>query len=145
MVFYIRKSVSAGPFRFNFSGSGIGMSVGVKGLRIGTGPRGNYIHMGRGGLDYRATLGGGKRQSWAGQITPMPDLSRSGSGQATQIETGNVTEMVPSTGSDLLEQINKKMAPWRVWPWVLWSPDLFACSLPAGSLAAKGLPRLSYF
>ncbi len=50
MGFYIRKSISAGPFRFNLSGSGIGLSVGVKGFRLGTGPRGNYIHMGRGGL-----------------------------------------------------------------------------------------------
>ena len=37
MGFYIRKSISAGPFRFNLSGSGLGMSVGVKGLRIGSG------------------------------------------------------------------------------------------------------------
>src|SRR5262245_29762733 len=29
MGFYIRKSISAGPFRFNLSRSGVGMSVGV--------------------------------------------------------------------------------------------------------------------
>ncbi|WP_409063186.1 DUF4236 domain-containing protein [Brucella sp. 1315] len=27
MPFYIRKSVSAGPFRFNFSKGGVGVSV----------------------------------------------------------------------------------------------------------------------
>ena len=43
-----RKSISAGPVRFNLSGSGIGMSVGVKGLRVGTGPRGGYVRAGRG-------------------------------------------------------------------------------------------------
>ena len=43
MPFYIRKSLSVGPFRFSLSKSGIGMSGGVKGFRIGTGPRGNYI------------------------------------------------------------------------------------------------------
>ena len=48
MPFYLRKSVSAGPFRFNLSKSGVGVSVGVKGLRIGTGPRGHYIHAGAG-------------------------------------------------------------------------------------------------
>ncbi|WP_442921050.1 DUF4236 domain-containing protein [Mesorhizobium sp. Cs1321R2N1] len=57
MGFYVRKSISAGPFRFNFSSGGVGVSVGVKGLRIGTGPRGHYIHAGRGGLCYRGTLG----------------------------------------------------------------------------------------
>ncbi|MBD3762841.1 DUF4236 domain-containing protein [Rhizorhabdus sp.] len=57
MPFYFRKSVSAGPFRFNFSNGGVGVSVGVKGLRIGTGPRGHYVHAGRNGFYYRASLG----------------------------------------------------------------------------------------
>lgn len=56
MGFYLRKSISVGPLRFNLSKSGIGVSAGVTGLRFGVGPRGNYVHMGRGGLYYRATL-----------------------------------------------------------------------------------------
>src|SRR6266516_2466341 len=56
MGFYLRKSISVGPLRFNLSTSGIGVSAGVKGLRFGVGPRGNYVHMGRGGLYYRATI-----------------------------------------------------------------------------------------
>jgi hypothetical protein len=42
---YIRRAVSVGPFRFNLSKGGIGLSPGIKGLRIGPGPLGNYIHM----------------------------------------------------------------------------------------------------
>ncbi len=57
MPFYFRKSIRAGPFRLNLSKSGIGASVGVPGLRVGTGPRGNYLHAGGGGLYYRAFLG----------------------------------------------------------------------------------------
>jgi hypothetical protein len=53
MGLYIRKSLRVGPIRFNLSKSGIGMSAGIKGLRLGTGPRGNYVHMGRGGLYFR--------------------------------------------------------------------------------------------
>ena len=34
MGFYIRKSVKAGPFRFNLSKSGLGVSTGVPGFRI---------------------------------------------------------------------------------------------------------------
>lgn len=56
MPFYLRKSVRVGPLRFNLSKSGIGVSSGIPGLRIGTGPRGTYVHMGRGGLYYRQTL-----------------------------------------------------------------------------------------
>ena len=35
---YIRKSIKAGPFRFNLSKSGIGVSAGVPGFRIGNAP-----------------------------------------------------------------------------------------------------------
>lgn len=58
MGFYIRKSLQAGPFRVNLSKSGLGVSVGIKGFRIGTGPRGNYVHIGRGGVYYRASFNG---------------------------------------------------------------------------------------
>jgi hypothetical protein len=33
MGWYLRKALSAGPFRFNLSRSGLGLSVGVKGAR----------------------------------------------------------------------------------------------------------------
>jgi hypothetical protein len=52
MPFYIRKALRVGPVRFNLSKSGLGMSVGVRGFRLGTGPRGNYIHMGEGGSTF---------------------------------------------------------------------------------------------
>lgn len=58
MGFYLKKSFSFGPLRFNLSKSGIGISFGVVGLRLGIGPNGRpYINAGRGGLYYRDTLG----------------------------------------------------------------------------------------
>ena len=54
MGFYLRKSLSAGPFRFNLSKSGVGVSVGVPGFRVGTGPRGNYVSVGGSRIRYRA-------------------------------------------------------------------------------------------
>ncbi|MCM1338946.1 MAG: DUF4236 domain-containing protein [Muribaculaceae bacterium] len=54
MGFHIRKSFKAGPVRFNLSKSGIGASIGVKGLRLGTNSQGkSYIHAGRYGLYYK--------------------------------------------------------------------------------------------
>ncbi len=42
-----RKSVSLGKgVRVNFSRSGVGMSVGGKGFRVGVGPRGAYRTLG---------------------------------------------------------------------------------------------------
>src|SRR6185437_11923904 len=109
--------ISAGPFRFNLSGSGIGMSVGVKGLRVGTGPRGNYVHMGRGGLYYRASLGGRPRATSSRvsspRTVPQPQPVATDA-QMTAVETGDVLEMAPSNGSDVIDQINEKLALLRV-------------------------------
>lgn len=50
MGFYVRKSVRVGPLRFNLSKSGVGVPAGIKGFRVGSGPRGNYVHVGAGGF-----------------------------------------------------------------------------------------------
>ena len=56
MGWYLRKSLNLGPIRINLSKLGLAMSAGVKGLRVGTGPRGKYLHAGREGLYYRTSL-----------------------------------------------------------------------------------------
>jgi len=52
-----RRSAKFGPFRVNFSKSGIGVSAGVKGARISTGPRGTYVNLGSNGVYYRQKIG----------------------------------------------------------------------------------------
>ncbi len=58
MSVYFRKSLKMGPLRFNLSKRGVGMSVGVKGLRIGTraGGRGTYVSGGRQGVYFRERI-----------------------------------------------------------------------------------------
>jgi hypothetical protein len=66
MGVYVRKSVRAGPFRFNLSKSGVGVSAGFPGFRVGTGPRGNYVRAGKGGIYYRrrsVALSGARHRS----------------------------------------------------------------------------------
>lgn len=63
MPFYIRRGKSFGPLRLNLSRSGIGASFGVKGARIGTGPKGSYVNVGRGGVYYRQRIGARKQLS----------------------------------------------------------------------------------
>ncbi len=122
MPFYIRKSVSVGPFRFNLSKSGIGLSAGVKGFRIGTGPRGNYVHMGRGGLYYRASLNGPRPLRSSPTITRHEPSSEN----LIEIETGQVVEMADTNAQDVLGQINEVLASLPVWPFLLF-PGLTAC------------------
>jgi hypothetical protein len=110
MPFYIRKSISVGPFRLNFSKGGVGMSVGVKGLRLGTGPRGHYVHAGRGGLYYRASLGrpGEKRRSPAAPSRLPEPLSQPAPVQMVEVESGDVLEMRDATVAELVDDINAK-------------------------------------
>ena len=145
MGFYIRKSVSAGPFRFNLSRSGLGVSVGVKGFRIGSGPRGNYVHMGRGGLYYRASLGRPRTASGARNLgsAPYPPTQSPRPGDPLSVvEVGNVLEMVPSNGSEIVRQINEKMGRVRFWPWVLGGGSASSVALagePTGQVFALAL------
>ena len=63
MGWYFRRSKKFGPFRLTLSRRGLGASVGAKGLRLGTGPRGAYVSGSRAGFGFRQSLGGHKRTS----------------------------------------------------------------------------------
>ena len=80
------RSVKLGAVRFNFSGSGIGMSVGIPGLRIGTGLRGVYISGGVAGFRYRQSLGGKHRAPTSTCAAPSSRLWSSGCTSARRPE-----------------------------------------------------------
>jgi hypothetical protein len=71
MGFYIRKALRVGPLRFNLSKSGIGVSAGIRGLRLGTGPRGNYVHMGRRWAEKLQTTPPGVLPPWVASLTHL--------------------------------------------------------------------------
>ena len=57
MGIFFRKGVTLGPVRLNFSGSGVGMSAGIRGLRAGINAHGkSYVAGGRYGVYFRHTL-----------------------------------------------------------------------------------------
>lgn len=59
MGFFFREHLKLGKFlKLNFSKSGIGLSGGITGLRLGIGPKGTWFHAGRHGLYYRKSLNG---------------------------------------------------------------------------------------
>jgi hypothetical protein len=120
--FYIRKSIKAGPFRFNLSSSGLGVSTGVPGFRVGTGPRGNYVHMGRNGIYYRASLGGGRRGSSPSPTQSTPPYPRRGipayspSGVLMEDTTGATAFALEPTGpDDLVAQLNTAGSRFTWW------------------------------
>ena len=127
MGLYIRKSVRVGPFRFNLSKSGIGVSSGITGFRVGTGPRGHYVHMGRGGIYYRKSLSSVSRRlpyrpadtpdpGGRGGNVPLPDATHE---QLQEIRSGNIEAMVDSSSRNLVEELNAKRKTLSLMPGVL--------------------------
>jgi hypothetical protein len=124
MGLFFRKSIKVGPFRYNFSGSGMGVSVGVKGFRVGTGPKGHYVHMGRGGAYYRSSI--------PNALSPQGDQSTHGShgNNPSQpspipvgfeaIKTGDIFAMQDGSSADLIKEIEEKQSLTRHAPFVMW-------------------------
>jgi len=74
MGFFFRRSISFGPFRINFSKSGIGASVGVRGFRTGvssTGRRTTRVSIPGTGVGYQYNHP--KEQGEEGSEAPMAE------------------------------------------------------------------------
>jgi hypothetical protein len=117
MGFYLRKSVSVGPFRFHFSGSGVNVSAGVPGFRVGSGPRGNYVHLGRGGIYYRHTFPAGSVPA-SRDTQPMIPIAREHPA-LQEIESGVAASIVDSSSEELLEEIRAKRRKLRLQPFAI--------------------------
>jgi hypothetical protein len=137
---YIRKSVKAGPFRFNLSKSGLGVSAGVPGFRVGTGPRGNYVHMGRHGVYYRASVGGHQRRLSPPQPrllsqTPQPQLPQYRPSDVVMQDITGATAMslAPTGSGDVVEQLNAAAARYGLgWPVTIAAAVIGLLTLPYG-------------
>lgn len=143
MPFYIKKSVRVGPFQFNLSKSGIGVSAGLKGFRIGTGPRGHLIHAGRGGLYYRSILGSVRRPTnYRSQEMPLPPRTPPAYGEPQvemiRVSSGDVLQMQDARFTDILAEINAKQNSISFKTVLGWSGAAFGgiLAVSAGALGA---------
>lgn len=127
MGFYFKKSIKVGLLRFNFSKSGIGLSTGVKGFRIGTGPRGNYIHLGANGFYYKKTIGNTNKIE---NIQPLIDSKSSNEYKFKEIESGNVRFMTDSSFDEILKELNDKAKIFSVIPVSIFLPILLFFAKP---------------
>jgi hypothetical protein len=104
MGWFFRKSVGLGPLRVNFSKSGIGYSVGVRGARFGVGPRGNYVRLGRGGVYYQKYLSPSGSRTRPESIVSSLDVSSTD----TPVVTASASQLNDSTSAGLLAEIQEK-------------------------------------
>ncbi len=118
MSFYFRKSVNFGPIRFNFSKSGIGVSAGVKGARISTGPRGTYVHAGRNSFYYSQRINQPLPNQRPSPQTYQP-FSTYTLPNSFVIETADVSRLTETSINDLLQQINEKASQMRFASWAI--------------------------
>lgn len=121
------KSVRFGFVRFNLSGSGIGISAGIPGLRVGTGPRGAYIAGGVGGFRYRKSLSSNvssRTGSVLSQMSPAPNRKPTTPAYAInpnviseeQHDTKHVLALGDSNDDALLESMNEQRKKAKLWP-----------------------------
>jgi hypothetical protein len=107
MGYFFRRSAKIGPFRLNFSKSGIGASVGVKGARLTMTPRGTtYVTAGSHGFYYRETLqnrGGVQVRSDPPKSVPPPQ-----SGCTDAISSASASDLVDSSSERLIQQLNER-------------------------------------
>lgn len=103
MGWRFKKSYRRGPVRFTVSKSGVSTSVGVKGARLTSGPRGTYITLGRGGLSYRHRLDSPKPSNTSQPVSP-----RLGESQAKPVTKWDIDNLKQSSPQELLSEIEHK-------------------------------------
>jgi hypothetical protein len=110
----IRRSVKAGPLRFNLSKSGVGVSAGIPGLRVGTGPCGNYVRVGSGGATYLSSSG-----SRAPRIAPPHPRMLQSPAVVDMADVSGLTalDLRPTGGDDIVQQLNTAARRPR-WGWI---------------------------
>ena len=103
MGLFFRKSEKIGPFRINFSKSGIGVSTGFKGARLSIGPSGTYVHLGKNGIYYRRKLDKRNRKH---SSTVINDKS-SQEHDVRTFQTGDVSQVTDIDSQDFINELDQ--------------------------------------
>jgi hypothetical protein len=126
MGLFFRKSVSLGPLRLNFSKSGVGASVGMKGARLSFTPRGTYVNMGAHGIYYRKRIDSVEPREQRGKPEYFEDTTeRKAEALKGVIRTADSGQLVDSTSEEMLSEINRNAALRAKAPFV-WSIGILA-------------------
>jgi hypothetical protein len=103
------KSFKVGPLRLNLSGSGLGVSAGIRGARVSGGPRGTYVTLSGLGFRYQkklkatpASLPANAAASTTSQ--PLAALATT----EGHIATASVAQLQDSSPEELLSEIQQR-------------------------------------
>jgi len=98
-----RKSFGSGPFKINFSNSGISYSVGVKGARINVGPRGTYVNLSSHGITYRKKISNRNNLS---ESNYQPSITDNQAAQS--IASAQIDRLSDTDSADFITELTKK-------------------------------------
>lgn len=104
------KSFKMGPLRLNLSGSGIGVSAGIRGARVSVGPRGTYVTLSGSGFRYQKKL----RATPPAPPIPLPAATTSQplvpfAADEGHIATASVAQLQDSSPEELLTEIQQRV------------------------------------
>jgi hypothetical protein len=124
MGYFFRRSANLGPFRLNFSKSGVGASFGFRGARLTTTPRGTtYVTVGRNGFYYRETLSGRGKRAQSRVPLAIPPIAGAPS---DDIPSSKVSNLMDSSSEALINQLNERAA--------IFNPAWLLCAIAAALL-----------
>ncbi len=108
MAWSYRKSFGSGPFRVNFSKSGISYSFGVKGARVNVGPRGTYVNLSSHGISYRRRIDG--RHPSEPHVVPQfnPQTLPVGIEEGHNIASADIYQLTDTDSKDFIRELTEK-------------------------------------
>jgi hypothetical protein len=107
MGWSFRKSTSFGPFRLNFSRSGLGLSLGVKGARISVNNHGTYVNLGTNGIHYRQRIDG-KNASPRNEVISTTPVESVYSGVRHTITTDSMENVTDVDSQEFVKELESK-------------------------------------
>lgn len=135
MGLYFRKSLKAGPFRLNFSKSGISYSAGVKGARLNIGPRGTYVTLGANGIYYRQRISGAEQPS--PRHIPYQPITIENTGLHT-ITSSDINQLTDVDSKAFIDELTEKASKISLVKWLGILPMIvFVILLSVYSLKTK--------
>lgn len=120
MGIFFRKSKKIGPFRLNFSSSGIGVSTGITGARVSVGPNGTFVHLGRNGIYYRKKINASRDNKSSNRKVEDIDLNEIFSFNQDEkvITTSNFDNITDSDSTEFVKTLEKQDKKVFLYKWL---------------------------